>query len=58
MLRGGSRMETGVKWDGKLEMFVVYDKKTGKILKKEETCERARKYQHDLLTGQVKIYGK
>lgn len=51
-------METGVKWDGKLEMFVVYDKKTGKILKKEETCERARKYQHDLLTGQVKIYGK
>lgn len=51
-------MDTGVKWDSKLEMFVVYDKKTGKILKKEETCERARKFQHDLAIGIIKIYDK
>ena len=51
-------MEYGCKWDHKLNMWVVYVKKTGKIVYKSEICEDAEKYQRDLLNGTIKLYRK
>ena len=42
-------MNYGVRWDRKLGFWVVYCKETDKIFGKFETCEAAKKRQHELI---------
>ena len=44
-------MNYGVRWDRKVGAWIVYSKETDKIIAKFDTCEAAKKRQHELING-------